>query len=101
MMAKNSASRIAAGAGIKFAKVKADSASPAYAPVQENVTSGAYPISRDLYIYMRERPEGKTKDFIDWILSDAGQALVASAGYFPLRAVESGKGLAEQGEAGP
>lgn len=84
------------GEGIKLAKVKADSASPACAPTQENVTSGAYPISRDLYIYMRKQPEGKTKEYIDWILADAGQALAAASGYFPLRTIPVGQGLAEQ-----
>lgn len=77
------------GEGIKMALVKADSASPAKSPTQENVVSGEYPISRNLFIYMRQRPEGKTKEFIDWILADAGQTLVADAGYFPIRALTS------------
>lgn len=84
------------GEGIKFALVKADPASPAFAPTQENVVSGKYPISRYLYIYARARPEGRTREFIDWILADGGQAIVASAGYFPIRAVKPAEKLAEQ-----
>lgn len=84
------------GDGIKFALVKADSASPAYPPTQENVVSGKYPISRYLYVYLRKQPEGKTKEFIDWILGAEGQHIVAQAGYFPVRGIKAGEGLAEQ-----
>ena len=60
---------------------------PYYLPTYENVVSGRYPISRFLYFYLRERPKGEIKAFIDWVLSDDGQRVVSEVGYFPIRAV--------------
>jgi phosphate transport system substrate-binding protein len=52
---------------------------------EENVRSGVYPLSRSLYFYVREQPTGAIKDYIDWVLSNEGQAEVKAAGYFPLK----------------
>ncbi|MBS4028807.1 MAG: phosphate ABC transporter substrate-binding protein [Ignavibacteriales bacterium] len=71
--------------GIKFLKIKKDANSIAYEPTTENVKSGDYPISRYLYLYTRSRPTGALKEFIDWILSIEGQAIVTKVGYFPVR----------------
>jgi phosphate transport system substrate-binding protein len=73
------------GKGIREVAMKVDENSPAYSPSEENVQSGKYPVTRFLFMYVRSRPTGATKDYIDWILSDEGQAVVASVGYFPLR----------------
>lgn len=72
-------------AGIKIVKIKKDDASPAVAPTEETVMSGEYPISRYLYLYLRNRPSGALKEYIDWILSREGQALVSDVGYFPVK----------------
>jgi len=56
-----------------------------YAPTKENVANGKYPIARFLYMYVRNKPTGAMKQFIDWILSEEGQAVVAEVGYFPVR----------------
>ena len=71
--------------GIKFIKVKKDASSKGYEPIAENVKSGDYPISRFLYIYTRSKPTGAIKEYIDWILSSEGQALVSKVGYFPVK----------------
>ena len=73
------------GVGIKEIKVRKDSKSPAYAPIPENIKKGLYPISRYLYMYLRKKPEGEIKKFIDWILSEEGQKVVVEVGYFPIR----------------
>jgi phosphate transport system substrate-binding protein len=73
------------GKGIRELKVKKDENSPAYAPTEENVKSGNYPISRYLFMYVRSRPTGVLKDYIDWILSPEGQSVVTKVGYFPVR----------------
>jgi phosphate transport system substrate-binding protein len=73
------------GKGIKFLKIKKDEKSQAYEPTDENIRNGNYPISRFLYMYTRTRPTGSTKAFIDWILSDDGQKIVKTVGYFPIR----------------
>jgi phosphate transport system substrate-binding protein len=71
--------------GVKYAKVKRDSGTPAYTPTLDNIRAGSYPISRYLYMYTRNRPTGQLKAFVDWVLSDEGQAVVSDVGYFPVR----------------
>lgn len=71
--------------GIKHAKLKKDKNSPAYEPTEEHIRSGEYPLSRYLYMYTRSRPGGALKDFIDWVLSSEGQAVVTRVGYFPIK----------------
>jgi len=73
------------GKGIKFAKVKKDAGSPGYEPTAETVKNNTYPISRYLYMYVKSRPTGEMKKYIDWILSSEGQQVVAQVGYFPIR----------------
>lgn len=73
------------GKGIREVKVKADAKSPAYAPTQENIKSGVYPVSRFLFMYVKNRPTGAMKEYIDWILSEDGQKIVSEVGYFPIR----------------
>ncbi|MEK6651202.1 MAG: phosphate ABC transporter substrate-binding protein [Bacteroidota bacterium] len=73
------------GKGIRELSLKVDAGSPAYAPTPENVRTGVYPITRFLFMYVRSRPTGAMKTYIDWILSDEGQSVVESVGYFPLR----------------
>jgi phosphate transport system substrate-binding protein len=72
-------------AGVKILPVKKDAASSAVAPTAENVESGAYPISRDLYFYLPAEPQGEVKKFIDWALGTAGQEIVKEEKYFPVR----------------
>jgi phosphate transport system substrate-binding protein len=71
--------------GVKYAKVKTDANSTGYMPTSENIANGKYPITRYLYMYLRNRPTGESKKYIDWILSAEGQAVVAEVGYFPLK----------------
>jgi len=71
--------------GIRLIKVKKDEKSQGYEPTAENVKAGKYPITRFLYLYVKNRPTGELKQFIDWILSDKGQSIVTKVGYFPIR----------------
>jgi phosphate transport system substrate-binding protein len=71
--------------GIREVKVRKDASSPAFAPTLENIKSGDYPVSRFLYLYVRNRPTGALKEYIDWILGDQGQKVVTDVGYFPIR----------------
>ena len=72
-------------AGVKHCAVKKDDKSPAYVADTETVKKGQYPITRYLYMYLRNRPTGEMKAYIDWILSPEGQKLVAAVGYFPVK----------------
>ncbi len=71
--------------GIEICKVKKDANSPAYEPNAETIKKNQYPITRYLYIYLRNRPTGAIKTYIDWILSPEGQGLVTEMGYFPVK----------------
>jgi len=71
--------------GIEICKVKKDDNSPAYAANAETIKNDQYPISRYLFMYLKNRPTGEMKKYIDWILSPEGQKLVVEVGYFPVK----------------
>ena len=73
------------GKGIKFCPIAATAADSAYSPDAEHVGNGKYPLTRDLYWYLRNKPEGDIKKLVDWVLSADGQAVVTTAGYFPVQ----------------
>jgi phosphate transport system substrate-binding protein len=53
-------------------------------PSQETVASGAYPISRPLFMYTNGAPQGVAKDFFQFIWSLEGQKIVKEQGFIPL-----------------
>jgi phosphate transport system substrate-binding protein len=61
--------------------VKIKSGSTEVEPTVANVKNGLYPISRNLYMLVRGEPEGLVKDFIDFVLSPEGQAIVEEEGF--------------------
>src|SRR5688572_28789557 len=71
--------------GIKECAIKKDEASPALLPVKENIDNNSYALSRALYFYLKGRPEGKMKEFVDWILSPRGQEIVTKEGFFAIK----------------
>jgi len=71
--------------GVKHCAVKKDDKSTGYMATAETIKAGQYPISRYLYMYMRNRPTGEIKAYIDWILGPDGQKLVTEIGYFPVK----------------
>ncbi|MCX5860003.1 MAG: phosphate ABC transporter substrate-binding protein [Proteobacteria bacterium] len=76
---------VAYASGVKHLKIKKTAGAAAYDPTQENVKSGVYPLSRDLFFYLQKSPTGDIKKFIDWVLSPAGQEIVTKVGYFPVK----------------
>ena len=71
--------------GVKHGMVKKDANTPGILPTPETIAKNQYPITRYLYIYLRNRPTGEVKKFIDWMLSAEGQKIVTEVGYFPVR----------------
>jgi phosphate transport system substrate-binding protein len=71
--------------GVKHALVKKDAGSKAYMPTPATIAKNEYPITRYLYMYLKSRPTGETKKYIDWILGPEGQNVVTEVGYFPVR----------------
>lgn len=71
--------------GVRDCAVRKDAGSPAILPNADTVKDGTYPLARPLFFYTRKKPEGDVKKFVDWVLSDEGQAVVTQVGYFPVK----------------
>jgi phosphate transport system substrate-binding protein len=50
----------------------------------DNVKTRTYPVSRNLYVITNGQPSGLAGDFIKYVLSPAGQKIVADEGYVTL-----------------
>ena len=71
---------------IKYAGIKVNDSAQAVLPSTVNVSDRLYPISRELYFFLNGEPTGETKEFIDWVLSSAGEKIVVESGSVPVRA---------------
>ena len=71
--------------GIEICKIKKDENSAGVLATAETIKNDTYPVSRYLFMYVKNRPTGEMKKFIDWILSPEGQKLVVEMGYFPIK----------------
>jgi phosphate transport system substrate-binding protein len=71
--------------GVKHCMVKKDEKTAGVLPTAETIAKNQYPITRYLYLYMRNRPTGEVKKYVDWILSPEGQQIITEVGYFPVR----------------
>ena len=90
MICKNDKNSIGYGGaayaeGVKDCEIKLDANSEGVLPTAATIKDKTYPISRYLYMYLKSSPTGETKAFIDWILSEEGQKIIASVGYYPLK----------------
>ncbi len=54
-------------------------------PSAETIKDGSYPLSRALNLYTFGDPSPDAEKFIDFILSDEGQNIVAESGFVPIR----------------
>lgn len=73
--------------GVKMVFVKKDPNTPGYQASEENVASGKYPVSRNLYYYVPKKNydnDIKVKEFVDFVCSKEGQDIVKAVGYFPI-----------------
>jgi len=70
--------------GVREVGIQPDAKSAAVLPSATTVRDGSYPLSRYLFFYLRKKPEGDTRKFVEWVLSDEGQKLASDVGYFPL-----------------
>jgi phosphate transport system substrate-binding protein len=71
--------------GIRFCPIQPSEGGPGIPPDEKHILNGSYPVSRNLYFYLRGPAEGPLKDFIDFVLSPEGQSIVAKVGYYPVR----------------
>ncbi|MBC8102523.1 MAG: PstS family phosphate ABC transporter substrate-binding protein [Cytophagales bacterium] len=54
-------------------------------PTSENILNGKYPISRALYNYTKNSPEGLAKSYLDYVTGPEGQKVVTEQGYVTLK----------------
>ncbi|HEX6810202.1 MAG TPA: phosphate ABC transporter substrate-binding protein [Planctomycetota bacterium] len=73
------------GGHLKMLSVTTQDGKPAVAPSIDTVLDKTYPISRELFMYTSGKPQGATKEYLEWILSDTGQRVLVELGYPPLR----------------
>ena len=66
---------------VKAIHVSYDEGKTYTAPSVENAKNETYPIIRPLYFYYETKAESVVKPFIDFVLSPAGQEIVADIGY--------------------
>lgn len=69
---------------VKEVCVAKNAEAPCMEPTPANALSGAYPMSRGLYMYTLGEAKGPVKDYLDWILSPPGQKIVAASGFVPV-----------------
>lgn len=76
--------------GMAYLKPSVRALAVSYAPGRsfvesrpETVRDGSYPIFRQLLLYSRGEPDGAVREFVDFILSRAGQHVVAQVGFVP------------------
>lgn len=62
-------------------------------PTVSNISSGAYPLFRPLYLVTKGKPKGEVKAFLDWLVSPEGQKVIEAQGTVSLR---QGKGLKDK-----
>lgn len=73
------------GAGAKALAIKKSDDSPAISANEETVVGGTYPIWRYLFVYVNPAVDkGEVSAYLNWMRSDAGQAVVKDIGYYPL-----------------
>ena len=70
---------------VRIVPIAATATSTPLMPTESNVRSKAYPIWRYLYYYTNGKPAGPTKQFIDFVLSPAGQSVVEKVGYYSVK----------------
>jgi len=69
----------------KTIAVAKDGSAAFVAPTIENVMTGAYPISRPLFLYTNAAPQGAAKNFVDFVLSPEGQVIVKETDFVPVQ----------------
>jgi phosphate transport system substrate-binding protein len=73
------------GSNIKTISVSYDGGKNYVAPSVAAAKDKSYPISRPLYFFYDASVESKIKDFVDFVLSDEGQKIVARKDYIPVK----------------
>jgi phosphate transport system substrate-binding protein len=69
----------------KILAIAKDAKSPYILPTIETIMNNTYYISRPLLMYINGEPQGRIKDFMDFVLSDKGQDVVRQIDFVPIK----------------
>jgi phosphate transport system substrate-binding protein len=69
---------------VKTVPVKADDSSPASLPTFGSVALEEYPLTRELWLYVRGEPDDRVHRVLSFLLSSEGQAKVRASGLVPI-----------------
>jgi phosphate transport system substrate-binding protein len=76
--------------GVRMVPLAKKEGQPFIEPTPANATSGTYPLTRYLYVYVNKKPNAPLppleSEFMKMVLSKAGQEVVIKDGYIPLPA---------------
>ncbi|RLA58790.1 MAG: phosphate-binding protein [Gammaproteobacteria bacterium] len=70
---------------IKMACIAESDPASCISPSSASAADKSYPIARPLFMYTNGEPQGAVKTYLDWVMSDAGQCIIAAKGYAPVR----------------
>ncbi|MCA8964557.1 MAG: substrate-binding domain-containing protein [Planctomycetes bacterium] len=71
--------------GVKVVPIAAKAGGAAVLPTAQTCKDGSYPLAVPLYVYYRDEPTGRIKEFVRWLSRDAGRALLERQGIVPAR----------------
>ena len=69
---------------LKTIAIAKEDGAPYVLPAIDTVNDKSYAVARDLYMYTDGEPTGIVKEYLDWILSDEAQVIVAELGFVPV-----------------
>lgn len=75
---------------VKPACIAKDKKGPCVTPNIASASDRSYPIARPLFMYSKASADPVIREYLEWILSDAGQCILLKKGYAPVRQVECG-----------
>jgi phosphate transport system substrate-binding protein len=70
---------------LKMIAIAKDDGGAYVLPSISTVNDKSYAIARDLYMYTNGEPQGVVKEYLDWILSEEAQQIVADLGFVPVK----------------
>ena len=70
---------------VKLACIADSDTATCVSPTSASAADKSYPIARPLFMYTNGEPQEPVKSYLDWVMSDAGQCIIAAKGYAPVR----------------
>lgn len=69
---------------LKVIAIAKEAGAPYVLPSIETVNDKSYAIARDLYMYTNGEATGVVKEYLDWVVTDEAQQIVADLGFVPI-----------------